>query len=366
MTIEDQTLQDEAIAAMDKGIAAVSESQPEAANTPEPLETEPAEDSVPESPEDPPETETPAEPEAEGEAPAVPEPEADTLDAEVEDEITALGIDKDKTKARFRELSAAAKAAEPIKAELEKAGVDLAQLPQVLKQAESHREWVKYVVDTGATPEQYGMTLDYLRDIGSAAGGDLQAAERAFDKVMGEARSLAKLLGKEIPGVHDPLAEYPDLADKVDGMELDRGMALEIARARDIAAATSQAQASRAEHAAASGVQDQAFEQLQQLHQHYTANDPDYQRKYPILQGIVQRIQQTLPPNVWAQATQDAYVAIQLPAVAAATPPPAARPRVSAMPIRPQGNGQRMRPATFEDPMAAMEYGLSHPEAAAR
>lgn len=227
-------------------------------------------------------------------------------------------------------------------------------LPDIIARAESHVEWVKHVVDTGATPEQYGMTLEFLGDIGAAGKGDMAAAERAFEKVMGEAKALASLLGRPIEGVYDPLDGHDDLKDMVDDLTLDRTKALEIARDRQTAAAIREAQSNNAMATSEASAQEQGIHSLVQIDAYLQANDPDYTRKRPILNAMVENIRATRHPSEWAQATQKAYASI--PALPA---PVVNKPPVGRVPMRGGGTHGRMQQAQFDDPMAALDAGIA-------
>lgn len=340
-TIEVETPDElDPIAAMDEGIKQADELEVETPE-PEPEVAAPEVESV----------EAENEPAAGGE-----QQEADTPN-EVDAELDSLGVKSAKSRERFHELTNQVKEAAPLLEAIKTAGIELSELPEALARANQHVEWVKHVVDTGASPEQYGTMLEYLADVGAAGKGDMAAAERMFEKVMGEAKALASMLGKPIEGVFDPLDAHEDLRELVDDMSLSREKALQIAQDRQTAQALKAAQAAQGEQAQAQNsealakqAEDQGIDSLIKIDEYLRAQDPDYERKRPMLNAMVANIRATLPVNQWAQATQEAYATI--PAM------PAPKPAVGRVPVRGGGVHGRMQPAQFEDPLAALDAGI--------
>lgn len=338
------SLEEAALAAMDEGVAA---------ETPTPV------DEVPEVKDEP----VPGTPEAAAKAAADVDAEKADADKPVRDEATeaeikALGLkETGKSSDRFREMAGEIKSLAPVKEALAKAGItDPAQLPVIMQRATDYAELIGMVQETKATPEQYSMALDYLKTVNAAMGGDRKAAEQAYAVMQGEMTELAKILGKEIPGSYDPLAQHPDLQKQVVENTLSKASALEIvqlrhARALDDTRRTTEDGQRSQQAEAQSGVQS-----LNHLGDTLQANDPDYQRKLPFLLPTLQIIKQTLPPSQWVQATQNAY--LQIPAM----PAPVAAPVVAAKPTPGPVRGGTLRPAVqpvTDDPMAALEMGIA-------
>lgn len=326
---------------MDEGIEAATEPAPEPA-------AEPAVAPVPGSNEAlAAEQETP--PPA---ADAAPEPDADT-----EKEITDLGIKNDKTAARFRELTAEVKALAPIKAELEKAGIkDVAELPALVRAAKDGTDLVAMVQETGASPDQFGMTLDYLGLITKAGQGDRAAAEKAFEVVGKEYAELAKALGKELPGVYDPLAEHADLSAAIEAGDMTRKAALEVVAARNATKLQGVARERQQAEAQTTQAQQAALTQgrdsLNALEAELMAADPQYAAKRPALVAKVAEIRQQFPPAQWAAAARLAYQGIVVAA-------PAAPAKPAPGPMRPGGPRPAIAPAVFDDPDAALDAGIA-------
>jgi hypothetical protein len=335
------SLDEAALAAMDEGVAA---------ETPEPSEelAAPEADPVPGTPE------AAAKDAADAEAAKL-AAEKPAPDEATEAEIKTLGLKEGKSSERFREMAGEIKALAPVKEALAKAGItDPAQLPVIVQRATDYAELIGMVQETKATPEQYGMALDYLKTVNAAMAGDRKAAEHAYTMMQGEMAELAKMLGKEVPGINDPLTAHPDLQQQVADNALSKAAALEIVQLRharaldDTRRSTEDGQRSQ-QQALENGVQS-----LNQLGNTLQANDPDYERKLPFLLPTLQIIKQTLPPAQWVQATQNAY--LQIPAMPAPVAPPAAKPTPG--PVRGGTLRPAVRPVT-DDPMAALEMGIA-------
>lgn len=340
------TLDEALSSAMDEGIA---QATPEAAGEPPADEgeagAEPAEG----------EQQEPAATEGEGEKPegdAEPQPED-----EAAKEADSLGL-KGKANDRFRELTAEVKELAPVKAALEAAGIkDVADLPKLVQHAKDGADLVEMVKGTGASPDQFGQTLDYLGLVSKAAQGDRQAAEQAFSVIEGEYLALAKALGREVPGVHDPLAEFADLQKEVENGDVTRARALEIAQARTAAKVAEATRARQAAEANTTTAQQQAIEHgrasLNALESKLQA-DPHYAAKKPALIAKLGEIRQKFAPDQWAYAAELAYAAIPNPAPV--KPPPSA--------IRPGGPRPVMTQAVFDNPEDAMDAGIAAASAA--
>lgn len=284
-------------------------------------------------------------------------------DAEAVAEAKALGL-KDKANERFVAMAGEIKALAPIKAALEQAGIkDVAELPKMVERARAADDMIAMVMETGADAEQYGMTLDYLSLVNKGLRGDRASVEKAFEMVQGEYLNLAKALGREVPGLHDPVAAHPDLVEELRNGDITRARALELAAQRQASSAQQQAAQQAAQQQTQAQQQQQATETgraaIAQWDQAMRA-DPKYIAKRAILDPIVRNIRATLPPGQWLAATQQAYAAIpDVPVAqpAAAGGQPQARPLPSA--IRGTGAARQLSPTSFDDPMEAMDAALA-------
>ena len=281
-------------------------------------------------------------------------------DQAIEDEIAGFKLG-DKASERFRSMAAEIKELAPYKEELTKLGIaSVADLPALAQRAQIGDDMVSMVRETGANAEQYGMTLDYLGLITAASNGDLKAAEKAWGIWEKEGQALAAMLGKDAPGVFDPLAHHPDLAEAVQNGEVTRAYALETARARaqgalhqDVAKRTREQQAEAQRQADNEAALRQGVAALQRFDAEMAA-DPTYAAKRPFLNAMVANIRKTLPPSEWEKETRVAYATIPTPAAPASAAP--AKPTPG--PVRATGPRAVMTPE-FDDPMAALEAGIS-------
>lgn len=355
------------MAALDAGIAA-ADAETAPAPEPAPVETPPADATTP--PADEPNAAPPADgqppaqpqegaPPADGQPPAAAEGDQQP-DADTEAEIASLGL-KEKSAERFRGMAAEIKELAPLREAMKAAGIeDVARLPELVQRSKVGEDMVQMVVETGASPEQYGMALDYLGLIGKAQQGDLVAAEKAYEVMGKEYAALAKMLGKEAPGIHDPLANHQDLRAEVEAGDLPRARAVEIAGQRDRAAYTGSVERQRTEsQQAAEQAEQRGIQWLQQFDAEMAQEDPSYAAKRPQLNEAVRQIREQYHPSEWAQRTALAYARIQAPAAAApAVAAPAAPVQPRPGPMRPSGPRPAMDPTTFASPMDALEYGI--------
>jgi hypothetical protein len=358
----------DALSALDAGIAAADAEEAPAAEPPVADTTPPADAGTP--PADDPN----AAPAADGQPPAQPQegaPPADGQppaaadaqpqpDAETEAEIASLGL-KDKTAERFRTLASEVKELAPLRDALKAVGIeDVARLPELVERSKVGEDMVQMVVDTGMNSDQYGMLLDYGGLIARATNGDMKAAADAFDMITKEIAPLAKLLGREVPGFHDPLAGHADLQAKVQAGDLPRDSALEIAGQRDRAAYTGNVERQRTEsQQAAEQAEQRGIDWLKRFDAEMAQEDPSYAAKRPQLSEAVRQIRKQFHPSEWAQRTALAYARIQAPVAVAAPPAAPAQPATPRPgPMRPSGPRPALDPTTFANPMDALEYGI--------
>lgn len=300
------------------------------------------------------EKEPAAEPEVtepEAKEPEVVKPEAD---ADAEAEIVSLGL-KERSAARFRELTAEVKELAPIREALKSAGIeDIADIPKIVERAKAGEDMISMVMETGMDARQYGMVLDYGKFVSGAMKGDRASAEKALELAQAEVVALSKALGKEVAGVYDPIAEHKDLAEALDNGEITREYALQVAASRVHQGAVKQVQEQSTQQRELEAAQAQGIAHLNGFEAHMQS-DPQWAAKRPILNAMVANIRQTLPPDRWLAATQQAYATI--PDVAL-SPTPKPTPAPSA--VRPSGPRPNMAPATFNSAEEALDYALKH------
>lgn len=287
-------------------------------------------------------------------------------DPEAEAEANALGLEG-KSRERFHAMSAQIKTAAPIMDALTKAGItDVSQVPAMLERSQKADDVIAMVMETGADAEQYGLSLDYLTVVNKAKQGDLQAAERAFTMVQSEYTEMAKALGKDVPGINDPLAAHPDLLAEVEG-GMARARALEIAESRRVKALQDQVRTETQQTTQHREAHVRAVESarggLNALGKELVAGDPQYAAKEPALKEMIAFIAETLPPEKWVEAARAAYARIPAPpAVAGAGAGAGAenvggKPRVST--LRPGATaGTNLQPVEFASDLDAVNAAL--------
>lgn len=217
-------------------------------------------------------------------------------------------------------------------------------------QAENH-EWVQTIQSTGATPQQFGETLQFLSDLNS---GSVEGLQRAYDVLQENLKIVAQAIGREAPGA-DPLAAHPDLLQQVQDHDITREAALELAQHRAQQRLTQAVNQTQRETHTVTQARQTALSEVRALGEQLRANDPHAPMKLKAIESIVERVIQRLPPAEWAGAIRDAYDAVPAPAAAA----PVA-PAVAPTPLRPTstpgvGGGLTKQPGSA---LEAMELAL--------
>ena len=221
------------------------------------------------------------------------------------------------------------------------------------QQADQLRSQVSYVQEQfqqhGVQREQFEQAVGV---IGMLNRGDYRAALQMLDQ---QRAQIALQLGEPLPGV-DALAQFPDLRQRVDGLQMSEADALEMARMR-------QAQQVQQQRTQAT----QQAQQLQQAEQHavqqatatvdawwrqVAATDIDAPAIEAQLLPHLGELLQGVPPAAWAQVVQAQYKVLKGAAGAfrksgAGSPTPA--------PLRPTGAGAQMqrRPGSMYEAMWA-------------
>jgi hypothetical protein len=286
---------------------------------------------------------------------AAPAPAAEA-DPELDREVKELGL-KGRTEERFREMSSQLKEVAPLREVLTKHQItDPARIEQVIETAARAQEWEDTVLASTATPEQFGMALNVIKAMNS---GDPKVMTVAFDTMLQEVAELGKQLGREVPGIVDPLQAHPDLQQEVSEGDLTRKRALEIAAQRATAAATNARDTARSTQIQHEAAVNQALNDVKALNDQLKAGDSDFARKLALLQPTLDVIRETVHPSQWVARIERAYRALPPLPAAAPAPAPATAPRVpvSHMPVRPTGGNLTMRQKPKSD-LEAFEMGL--------
>lgn len=183
------------------------------------------------------------------------------------------------------------------------------------------------IQSTGMSPDQFAQTLEFGRLVSSGDEKNLRTALGMLDQ---QRAAIASKLGIEVPGF-DPLRDHEDLSEAVEGMEMTREHALELAKLRKQSTETQQRQ--RAQQL--QQVNQQQYQQeLQSVGQSMQTffesrmHEADHKVRWGVVESYfrnrdnVNKFVQTYQPNQWMAAMQMMYdgVQIQRPAVNAPQP----------------------------------------------
>lgn len=188
----------------------------------------------------------------------------------------------------------------------------------------------------GITREQFEQATGF---IGAVNRGDLASAEKVL---LGQLQQLSLLTGKNYGQAVDPLAEFGDLRQAVDGLQITEQHAIEIARARKHQVATQQAQARQQAEAQTQQAQQAELQRGTQAVDAFCkqmqASDLDYQRieaeLLPVLPGMLKDI----PPAQWVPIVKAQYQLIKQVAGRARQAPAGGLQQPGTV-LRPTGSG---------------------------
>lgn len=199
-----------------------------------------------------------------------------------------------------------------------------AEKKQLEQEIGSFREMVR---STGMSPQQFAQTLEFGRLVSS---GDEKNIRMALEMIEGQRAALYQKLGVEAPGV-DLLQGHDDLKQAVDGMEITRQKAVELAKYRK-----QQQEAQRHQQAQQQTVQQQHEyqQQVQQATQSMEAylqtraNEVDHPARIKVITEHfknpenLQRFVSTYQPHQWADTVRLMYDGIHIPRQASAQQQP--------------------------------------------
>ena len=199
-----------------------------------------------------------------------------------------------------------------------------AEKKQLEQEIGSFREMVR---STGMSPQQFAQTLEFGRLVSS---GDEKNIRMALEMIEGQRAALYQKLGVEAPGV-DLLQGHDDLKQAVDGMEITRQKAVELAKFRK-----QQQEAQQHQQAQQQTVQQQHEyqQQVQQATQSMDAylqtraNEVDHPARIKVITEHfknpenLQRFVSTYQPHQWADTVRLMYDGIHIPRQASAQQQP--------------------------------------------
>lgn len=186
--------------------------------------------------------------------------------------------------------------------------------------------WRETIASTGASPEYIGQTFEIVRAIHS---GDPKQLETALTMLDETRASIAKALGKDVPGV-DVLADFPDLAEGVASGDLGRAHALELAKVRRQTAAVEQHRAKQTTEQQREKAINDGAAAVDTFMESMKATDPMFGAKMALLKPVLASVARNAPPDRWAAEVAELYrnVPVQAPPAPKENPQPfrAARP----------------------------------------
>lgn len=219
------------------------------------------------------------------------------------------------------------------------------ELLRVRSDIENFRKVMK---DTGGTPEDFSATFDYIRALRQ---GDYQTARTMLED---QIRQLSVMTGQHI-GQVDPLAQFPDLRERVNAYQMDEQTALEMARHRMQQNAQQEAvsryQMQQQQTQAFQHSRQSAMMEVDRLGSEWAKRDPDYAIKEDIILKQIPQIAQNFPPNQWARQVEILYNtlgSVPLQRQVQQTPPPL------------RSSGQSAGKQQPKDLMDALNMGLGY------
>lgn len=187
----------------------------------------------------------------------------------------------------------------------------VAERDQAVRNAD---ELIGVITQSGASPEQYGQALDYIKAVNS---NDPVQMKQALVFMQNEVKALATMLGMPVPGV-DFLADHEDLREAVVNGTMSEQHAIELAAAR-----SSQQVNTQRSHAASQRQQQEERQNtaiaagkaaLNVLEARLKKSDPQYDAKRAILIEAMRPAISSMSPDKWAVAWENAYKKLNLPA----------------------------------------------------
>lgn len=229
-----------------------------------------------------------------GTAPAAPAPAAPTVKPGEEDLVMPQGL-APASQQRFQALANEVRELRPLR---EQVDTQTRQLSYVKETFESH----------GIQQPQFEQAAAV---IGMINRGDFAGAEKVL---LDQLQQIALMTGRQ-PGQVDALANFPDLRQAVDNLQVAEPHALEIARARHQALQGQQVQQRQQQEQQATQQEQQAFQQGQRavdgFCQQMKRTDVDYAQIEAQLLPHIPKMLAGVPPAQWAGIVQAQYQMIK-------------------------------------------------------
>ena len=171
---------------------------------------------------------------------------------------------------------------------------------------------VNYIRETfqsnGVTKDQFDKAVQF---IGAVNRGDIESAQR----IIGEEFSALSILAGRPLQSPDPLEQYPDLRQKVDGLQITEADALELARSRRVQAIQTQrfeqANAQQANERQEVQARQSGLNAVDEFCRRMQSSDLDYARIEAHLVPVIPELIQGVPPSRWAAVVEQQYKLIK-------------------------------------------------------
>ncbi len=204
-------------------------------------------------------------------------------------------------------------------------------------QLEQAREAIGYVQETfqqhGVQRQQFEQAVGF---IGAINRGDFAAAEQML---LGQLQQLSLMTGRDYGGAVDPLAEFPDLSQRVQGLQMTREDAIELARHRKVQAAQQQAFQQQRQAQAHAQASEQQFQRAQSAVDAWARNTAATDLDWPLIEArllpAIPRLLNGVPPERWADVVKTQYELMK--DAAREFRRPASAPAADNSPLRPAG-----------------------------
>jgi len=182
-----------------------------------------------------------------------------------------------------------------------------AQLTELRTRSEALTNIMK---ETQTGPEELGALLDYNRMLKTGQFDD------ALALVEQHRAAIYKAMGREAPGV-DLLADFPDLAARVERNEITRGDAIELGNNRRREAVRQQqenGQRQQQQHETQTLQQQQnALGQIEKWCNDTAQKDVDFKAREAKLMPQIEQIMQQYPSHLWLPTIQRLYETVSVP-----------------------------------------------------
>lgn len=197
------------------------------------------------------------------------------------------------------------------------------EVKQLREVAENNGAMIGAIMDTGATPDEFGAMVGYLHAVHS---DNPEQLEKAYTLLQSELQGLALRMGKPIPEV-DWLSSHPDLVDALKAGMITRELAIETAmnrtsKTRATAQAAAKANKTKADTDGAAQLEKDtkdATNALDALGETLSKADPQYAAKYAILVPKLRPILAKTHPSQWKAKFLEEYAVTRVGAPAATT-----------------------------------------------